>query len=59
MLKKRKRERNNVVLSDTVPLSPSPGRATGEGRQFYFLHLSSLTPAHRMPCQISKPHALS
>jgi hypothetical protein len=41
MLKKKekKSEQNRVVLSDTVPLSPSPGRAAGEGRQFYFFFL--------------------
>jgi hypothetical protein len=32
MLKKKKQ--NSVILSDTVLLSPSPGRAAGEGRQF-------------------------
>jgi hypothetical protein len=29
-----KKKQNNVVLSDTVLLSPSLGRAAGEGRQF-------------------------
>jgi hypothetical protein len=28
--KKKKKEQNSVVLSDTVPLSSSPGRAAGE-----------------------------
>jgi hypothetical protein len=29
-----KKKQNSVVLNDTVLLSPSPGRAAGEGRQF-------------------------
>jgi len=28
--KKKEKEQNSVVLSDTVPLSSSPGRAAGE-----------------------------
>jgi len=30
MLFKKKKEQNSVVLSDIVPLSSFPGRATGE-----------------------------
>jgi hypothetical protein len=33
----KKKGQNNVVLNDTVPLSPSPGRAAGEGSFFFFL----------------------
>jgi hypothetical protein len=35
MLKKKKQ--NSVVLNNIVPLSPSPGRAAGEGSFFFFL----------------------
>jgi hypothetical protein len=33
----KKEEQNSVVLSDTVPLSSSPGCAAGERRIFSFL----------------------
>jgi hypothetical protein len=30
-------KQNSVVLNDIVPLSPSPGRAAGEGSFFFLL----------------------
>jgi hypothetical protein len=35
--KEKKKRQNSVVLNDIVPLSPSPGRAAGEGSFFFFL----------------------
>jgi hypothetical protein len=39
-VKKKKEGQNSVVLNDTVLLSPSPGRAAGEGSVIFlfFLH---------------------
>jgi hypothetical protein len=33
----KKKGQNSVVLNNIVPLSPSPGRAAGEGGFFFFL----------------------
>jgi hypothetical protein len=33
----KKKGQNSVVLNDAIPLSPSPGRAAGEGSFFFFL----------------------
>jgi hypothetical protein len=52
---KKKKVQNSVVLNDTVPLSPSPGRAAGEGN---FFLLSSLNPTRHLPAKAA-PHALS
>jgi hypothetical protein len=48
----KKKVQNSVVLNDIIPLSPSPGRAAGEEKPFFFLLLlSSSFPATRVPCE--------
>jgi hypothetical protein len=56
MLKKKLLEQNNVVLSDTVPPSSSPGRAIGEGSKFYFSSSSFFINSF-VPRALPKPEA--
>jgi hypothetical protein len=51
---KEEEKQNGVVLSDTVPPSSSPRRATGEENSFCFFLLYSF-----LPCALPKPDAPS
>jgi len=53
---KKKNKQNSVVLSDTVLLSPSPGHAAGEGKQFssYFF-INSCEPRALQKSRNPKP----
>jgi len=53
----KKKEENNVVLSDPVPLSSSPRRAAGEDRNFCLFHL--FLPRVHTPPHNENPAKLS
>jgi hypothetical protein len=49
-LKKKEEKRNNVVLDGIVPLSSSPGHATGEEKFLFFSVCFFLSLAPYVPC---------
>jgi hypothetical protein len=48
--KKKEEKRNSVVLDGTIPLSSSPGHATGEEKFLFFSVCFFLSLAPHVPC---------